>query len=481
MFEALGPCRFAGWATGGEVYRDPWGLGFTYVYRAGEPMGRPVQTPYVRILATEETQTGNVFKTIHFNLTDDDCPLSAVPGLDVGLWRVLLPGGGEINTSTAAAASKDGGRETFACLDESHLYNTPELREMYATVTRNLRKRKRIAGTWYIETTTMFAPGENSVAENTFREAEALREGRKRRGRHRLLYDHRWGVCPDLSAEDMLRAAIAEAFGEAIEWNDVDAIVDEFYDTRVDPQKSRRYFLNAQTSTSDAWLAAHEWDACSAPGKVLRARDMVTLGLDGSVREDATCLVACRVADGHLELLGCFEKPDGAASEGWQVDREAVDATVAAAMARFEVVGFYCDPAHWQDYVDKWSREYGPRMRVKASERRPLEWWTNRPKFMVAALERFHEAVLSRGLSFTPAEDRTGEQAALATTLRRHVLNARRRPSRAGLQIGKEHPGSARRIDAAVAAVLAYEARADAVATGVSPTAKTRYAARRIR
>ena len=28
LFEALGPCRFAGWAEGGEVYEDPFGLGF---------------------------------------------------------------------------------------------------------------------------------------------------------------------------------------------------------------------------------------------------------------------------------------------------------------------------------------------------------------------------------------------------------------------------------------------------------------------
>ncbi|CAO0836172.1 hypothetical protein SMICM17S_07179 [Streptomyces microflavus] len=39
LFEALGPARFAGWAEGGEVYRDPWGLGFEYTYEPGEPMG----------------------------------------------------------------------------------------------------------------------------------------------------------------------------------------------------------------------------------------------------------------------------------------------------------------------------------------------------------------------------------------------------------------------------------------------------------
>jgi phage terminase large subunit-like protein len=61
-----------------------------------------------------------------------------------------------------------------------------------------------------------------------------------------------------------------------------------------------------------------------------------------------------------------------------------------------------------------------------------------------------------------------------STTLTRHVLNARRRVSRSGVSIAKEHPGSPRKIDAAMAAVLAYEARADAVATGVGAATKQR-------
>lgn len=79
LFEALGPARFAGWAEGGEVYRDPRGLGFEYVYEPGEPMGRPVKVPYLRIMATEEGQTGNVYDTIYFNLTDESSPLSSAP------------------------------------------------------------------------------------------------------------------------------------------------------------------------------------------------------------------------------------------------------------------------------------------------------------------------------------------------------------------------------------------------------------------
>lgn len=477
LFEAFGPCRFAGFAEGGEVYEDPWGLGFRYVYEPGEPMGRHVQTPYIRILATEEGQTGNVYDSIYYNLTDDDALLSMVPGLDAGLTRIFLPGGGEITPSTASSSAKDGGKETFVVFDETHLYNTPELRRMYETVTRNLRKRKRGAGTWYLETTTMFAQGQESVAESTYDFASKLTEvdedGSRRypKLRQRLLYDHRWGECKDISREDSLRAAILEAFGEAIEWNDIDSIVDEFYDVRKKEADSRRYFLNARTSTADAWLKFEEWEAARAkvPTSIADG-EVVTLGFDGSVREDSTALVVCRVSDGYLELVSvgdrvaCWEKPEGARKD-WQVDREEVSSTVDMAMQRWKVVGFYCDPAHWQDYVDRWTRAYGSRMRVKASAARPLEWWTNRPKAMVAALERFHEAVTGGQLTHDGG-----------STLTRHVLNARRRIGQAGLTISKEHPGSDRKIDAAMAATLAYECRSDAIATGVGRKRRRRRA-----
>lgn len=485
LFEALGPARFAGWARGGEVFTDPWGLGFRYSYAAGEPMGRPVRAPFIRCMATEETQVGNVYATIYYNLSQDEDtpPLSFVPNVDAGLEKVILPRG-EIRVSTASSSAKDGGKETYVVFDETHLYNTPELKRMYRTVTRNMRKRKKLSGTWFLETTTMFAPGEESIAELTFAEAEAIREGRKKTGtRSRLLYDHRWGVCKDLADQVELRAALVEAYGDAMAWIDLDGLVDEFYDTRNLTADSRRYFLNSQTSTSDAWLAQHEWEACARPDRALQKRDMVTLGLDGSVRDDATALVACRFSDGHLQLLGLWEKPEGPEGETWQVDREEVDAAVAVAMRHFDVVGMFADPAHWQDYCDKWNNEYAEKMRVRATVKKPLEWWTNRPTAMVAALERFHDAVLDERLSYTPAADRAEGSAEhrLALALSRHVLNARRAISRSGLQIRKEHPKSARKIDGCMAAVLAYEAACDAVAAGIRRRSADLYPARRIR
>jgi phage terminase large subunit-like protein len=304
----------------------------------------------------------------------------------------------------------------------------------------------------------MFAPGEDSVAEGTYRLSEAIEAGKTQRDR--LLVDHRWGECEDPSDEAALRAGIAEAYGDAMAWNDLDGLVDEFYDPRAHITDSRRYFLNAETETSDAWIAAREWDPCANPLAALADGDMVTLGFDGSVNEDATALVACRVEDGYLELLACDSKPDDADAK-WRVDQVAMDAAVIQAFKKYHVVGFFADPPHWQNYVDEWTAEFADQLEVRATQIHPIEWWTNRPSVMVKALERFREAVADKQLIHDGS-----------TMFRRHVLNARRRTSRSGITISKEYPGSPRKIDAAMAAVLSYEARADAVAKGVLAKAK---------
>ncbi|MFG3338712.1 terminase [Glycomyces sp. NPDC048151] len=464
LFEALGPCRFDGFAEGGEVYTDPWGLGFEYVYQPGEPMGRPVSVPYIRIMATEEGQAGNTFDSVYYNLTDDECPLAHVPGIDAGLTRVNLPGGGEITPSTASSASKDGGKETFVVFDETHLYTTAELRNMYRTVTRNLRKRKKIAETWFLETTTMYAAGEESVAEQTYALGELIKSGRSRRAR--LLYDHRWGECEDLSDEEALRKGIAEAFGDALAWNDLDALVDEFYDIRADPADSRRYFLNVRESAGDAYLRHHEWAGRADPDRGLLPGEVITLGFDGSrgrrggrrAKPDATALVACTM-DGHLVALGVWEAPDGPGQEHWTPPLPEIEAAVSDAFRRYKVVAFYADPARdWRSYVNNWEAKWGRRLKVRVRADHPIEWWMTggRSILVERAVEAFAAAVRNGDLT---------HDAGFALT--RHVLNARRRIRHQRLTVGKEHEYSPNKIDACVGAILAWQARLDALARGI--------------
>lgn len=462
LFEGLGPCRFEGWAEGGETYQDPWGLGFEYTYQSGEPMGRPVRVPFIRILATEENQTGNTYDSVYYNLTDESAPLFGLKkwGLFAGVGKIDLPGGGEIVPSSASGAAKDGGKETFVVFDETHLYITPELRRMYATVTRNMRKRKKIAGTWYLETTTMFAPGQESTAEETFNLAEAIREGKTRRTK--LLYDHRWGECEDASNEELLRQGLIEAYGDALEWIDLDGMIDEFYNLRAKIADSRRYFLNSKTSVEDAWITDVEWDRCLRR-ELLEPGEAIALGFDGSINSDSTALVACRISDGHLTLLAIDEKPVNS-PETWEVDTAAIDAEVVAAFETYSVVAFFADPNHWRDYLDRWTAQFADGVPVKAPGIKPFEFWATQRKQMVDAFARFNQAVTTQSLSHDGN-----------LILRRHALNGRRRMKpRIGLWVEKEYPKSPNKIDAIMAATLAYEARQYAVAAGHTTPKKQR-------
>ena len=498
LFEAFGPSRFSGVAKGGEQFTY---LGKTYTYAAGEPMGRPVKSPFIRVMATEEGQTGNVYDTVYYNLSNSAAPLFELQayGLNPGLKGIVLPGGGEIRPSTAGSASKDGGIETFVVFDESHLYITPVLRAMFRTVSKNLRKRKKIAETWYLEVTTMYAPGEQSIAEETYELADAVEEGRVRRPR--MLFNHRWGeigslrdpVSPSTEEsravhEAALAEAFCEAYGDAIEWNSVDGLIDGVFDTRQSESETRRYFFNALVPTANSWIETLEtWTMRGR--RYLRTvermlgldsgfvkpwkGDVVTLGFDGSSTNDATALVACRVSDRFLFPLLIEEAPDTPDAEKWEVDSAAVDAAVAAAFKKFKVVGFYADPPLWQDYIDTWANDYGDQLVVKSSAKHAIKWYTKRDVQMAEALERLHTAISQGGMSHD-------DDTRLGKVMTRHFRNARRWRRRGGTVIGKEGKNSPKKIDAAIAATLAFEAAADYLA-GKKPETKSTSVPERVR
>lgn len=421
---------------------------------AGDPVGVAVQAPEVLCIATEEDQAGFVYQAARYMLEQGEAA-NAYP-LDTGLTRTYLPAGGSMEPVTAKANSKDGGKSTFVVADETHLWVGRELKSLHATVRRNIVKRKRADG-WLLEASTAYRPGEGSIAEGSFDHARLVLSGEI--ADPTLLVDHREASARhDISTAAGLRAAILDVYGAAAPWTNVDGILAEFADPQNDLADNRRYWLNQVVRGSDQWMDAELWDACSND-VILRPRERVCLGFDGSQFDDSTALVACRVEDGALVLLDLWEKPDGPAGDGWSVDKLAVDAAVAAAFERFEVVLMYADPPFWQDYVAAWSATWSSAVR---------EWWTNRDRAMGAAVERIETAV--RGSTLVHSGD---------PRLTRHVLNARIRDVAAGggerkHTLRKDRPRSPHKIDAAVAMVLAYEARADAVAAGALARKRSR-------
>lgn len=186
------------------------------------------------------------------------------------------------------------------------------------------------------------------------------------------------------------------------------------------------------------WIRGDEWQRVESEER-LRDGDRVALGFDGSRVLDSTALVACRLEDGLVEPVAVWDAP----GEGREVPAGEIDAAVARTMERFRVVRGYFDPPLWQSEIDGWAREYG--------DEAVLRYSTSRFR-MMAATERFRTDVLAGRLK------QSGDE-----TLTRHVLAAQVREARGGYWLAKSRPASPDKIDAAVAAVLAYEARADAL------------------
>ena len=443
-FEAVGPCRFDRWAQGGETYTF---LGHTYVYKAGEPMGRPVLEPVIRCMATEENQTSNVYEVALFNFQEG--PLSA---LDVAAFDgyIETPGNGKIYPSTSGAASKDGGRETFVVFDESHLWNIPRLRRAYSTVKRNLTKRP-LEEPWYLETTTMYAPGEESVAEKTYELALKIQEGKTRSTR--LLFIHQYGVIKkdDIADEVKLRAALDEAAGEAAAWLDANATIhDHFYDPREDLRDSIRYYLNALEGAAASWIEYAVVEELTVD-EVFEPGDEIALGFDGSLTGDSTALVGVRLRDNLVQVLHLQEAPlDPKEAKLWSVDKGAVNKAVYSARETYTVKAFFGDPPFYQDEMADWQKLFGDEI-APYTPGNPIMWWTSRKPQTAKAVERTTTLFRTRGikLSRNPA-------------LIRHIQNTRVWPRPEGDLIGKELKNSPKKMDISMAMVLAVEAAAHA-------------------
>lgn len=457
ILEALADVVPAGWDADGQPVGQPWSN---------------IRTPLVQIAAVSEEQTRNTWQPL-LEMLRVGPAADEFPGLEPMDTVVNLPRG-SIRQITASARTVKGAPATFAVLDQTEEWVPGNGGVRLAqTIRTNVSKN----GGRTLESPNAYIPGEGSVAEESASFAQAIREGRtKSTG---LLWDHREApAATDMSDTESLIAGLRVAYGDSSAHPDgcvihepacppghaeLESLIERIWDPATDVQQARSDFLNQITHASDSWLAAPEWKACAAVEKTVSPEDEVTIGFDGSRARargvtDATALVGCRVSDGHLFLIDVWEQPRGALE--WRVSTSEVESVVAEVFDRHRVVGFYADPARWESSVAAWEASHGAKLRVRASRSNPIEWWMTGSK-SVQAISQFESAVLDDELTHDGS-----------TVLARHILNARRRRSRSGTTIAKEFPDSPNKIDAAIASVLAWQARLDALAAGYGRTRK---------
>jgi len=428
----------------------------------GQPVGMGVTDPYIPMVAyTEEQSDELAYGALRVIL--EQSPLA--DAFDIGLERIMRIGGdGKAVSLASSPDARDGARTTFQGLDETHRWTLPRLKQAQRTMMANLPKRY-LADAWSLEITTAPAPGEGSVAEDTMDYARQVASGKI--ADSRLFFFHRQASddC-DLSTPQGIRAAVIEASGPVAEWSDIEGIIEQWQDPTADRTYLERVWLNRLVRASERAFDAEVWRQLADPEFTIPDGDTITLGFDGARFRDATALVATHVLSGHQALFGLWEHPYGI--EDWEVPETEVEQAVDMAFERWDVWRMYADPPYWETHVAKWAGQYG--------EKRVMAWWTNRYKPMAYAIRSYVNAMTSNELSH---DGSPGLARHIGNACRR-VLNMRDDEGRPLWVMQKERPDSPHKIDAAMAATLAWEARCDALASGVGEDHRSVYETRGI-
>jgi phage terminase large subunit-like protein len=340
-------------------------------------------------------------------------------------------GPGRIYRVAAVAGTNDGGRHTFRVADEVHEWEGSKER-VHIVLTNGLAKRKN---SWALDISTAGSDTDSLIGW-LYEKGKLIERGELTDDS--FLFD--WQEHPDpdcdLSSEKAVRDAVKIAYRGAGDHVDLERIVSCCYE--IPEYEWRRYYLNQFTPTARAWLPTGAWHACQAPStEPPPAGTPIVLGFDGSYSGDSTALVGATVGQTpYLFVVGCWERPDG--KEDWLVPREEVRATVDRAFERWKVRELACDPPGWYTEIDQWGEQYGSRV--------VLHFQTNNRRFMAESCSRFYTAVTQQQLSHD------GD-----SRLARHLANATLKHTPAGDYIVKESRHSSKKIDLAVAAVIAYD------------------------
>jgi len=220
------------------------------------------------------------------------------------------------------------------------------------------------------------------------------------------------------------------AFGDLNSEEDFESAV-----KRTPESEFRTKRTNAWVSSQTAWLPNGVWESRETTKEI--GKDVpVILGFDGSFSGDASVIIGVTVEENpHVFMVEAWEKqPED--DDTWRVDSLEVENSIIQACQRFNVLEIACDPFRWQRS-----------MQVLQDAGLPVvEWPSTSASRMIPACAKFYDAVVGEKL--------TQDGNALLT---RHISNAVVKVDRLGPRIVKEHRGSPRKIDAAVASIIAFD------------------------
>jgi len=352
------------------------------------------------------------------------------PLLDAFEGEIQVKGGpGRAYKVAAVAGTNDGQRPSAFAADEIHEWTGNKAR-VHLVIANGATKR---ADSLIFNTTT---PGADLDSMAGRMHAYGYKVNAGEVDDPEFLFVH-WGSDPEafnLDDAQQLNAAIRAANPAADSFLSVADVAARYH--QIPRHEFVRYHLGQWTTVAETWLPPGAAEDIIDTDEIPNGAEVI-LGFDGSFNNDATAIVAVSVQrDGspaHVQVVANYERPETARAD-WKVPILEVEDVIREACRRWQVREIACDPF-------RWARTY----QVLEAEGLPVVEFAQSASRMTPATTSFYEAVVNKQMTLdgSPA-------------LMRHLGNATLRVDARGTRIMKDHRNSTRKIDLAVAAIMAF-------------------------
>ena len=334
---------------------------------------------------------------------------------------------------SAESYSKEGLNPTRIIFDEAHAHKDRTLFDVFSLAMGN---RGKLAQLIAITTAGVKkdSTGQDSIAYSLYQYGQKVARGEVDDPSFFMAW---WQAKDDADHRDPETWKLANpGFDDLVAKEDFESAI-----RRTPENEFRTKRLNQWVSSQSAWLPAGTWEELQGEREITPDDELI-LGFDGSFSGDCTALVACTIPKSEEEkpyiwLVKAWEKDLTIHDDTWRVDIAEVEDTILEFMKQYprtrEVA---CDPFRWQRSMEVLQDKGVP----------IVEFPSTSARRMVQACAKFYDSVTGGTL------EHDGDP-----TLARHLDNAVTKIDNLGIRIVKENRHSPRKIDAAVASIIAFD------------------------
>ena len=344
---------------------------------------------------------------------------------------IYVPSTGSVmKVLSAEAYSKEGLNCSRAILDEAHAHRN---RELFDVLSLSMGNRGKLAQLLAVTTAgqKQDMTGQDSIAYSLYQYGKRVATGEVVDPTFFMSW---WEAPPEADHRDPEVWKVANpGYDDLVSADDFESAV-----KRTPEPEFRTKRLNQWVSSMNAWLPNGTWQPLAGE-RELQPDDDIIIGFDGSFNGDCTSLVGCTIPKDdekpYLFMIHTWEKqPED--TDDWRVNTQEVEDKIIQFCSTHNVKEIACDPYRWQRSMDAMLEMGLP----------VIEFPSTSPSRMVSACGKFYTSVTEQ----TMIHD--GDP-----LLERHLSNAVVKIDRIGPRIVKDNRGSPRKIDAAVAAVIAFD------------------------